>query len=232
MPTITCPSCRVKGPSESGSPEFETRGQWKGKPVRKCRACGAGMTVRLGFTGVKTNQIEKGLWSRMEQEWNTNGPGRPGAAAETQAQAINWMLGSGRMTEEEAERLRAGMSFGNAHEVPDPAYESEGAIPSDGIPPGSLRLATSLSQGQTESDNDTGCDHYTRSYAIPRDEITSSDITGFEVFDAPWLRIWEGPAGARYRVRRCECGQGLLIGPTEAGWVVWTGGEVTLEEVA
>ena len=47
---------------------FEIRGQWQGKPVRKCNACGSGLTV--GVFGAK--RIDDGLWARMQDSWNRN----------------------------------------------------------------------------------------------------------------------------------------------------------------
>jgi hypothetical protein len=71
MPKITCPSCGNRGGTEIGSSAFETRGQWEGKPVRKCLECGAGMTVGLGLRGTKAKLIDSSTWGHMEQVWGT-----------------------------------------------------------------------------------------------------------------------------------------------------------------
>lgn len=47
---------------------FEIRGQWKGKPVRMCNACGSGLT--LGLMGAK--RIEDALWAQMQASWKRN----------------------------------------------------------------------------------------------------------------------------------------------------------------
>jgi hypothetical protein len=69
MPTIKCPTCGRKGGTEVGSHTFEVRGQLQGKPVRRCRNCGAGMTVGLGLTGAKAQPIDPDLWRTMEASW-------------------------------------------------------------------------------------------------------------------------------------------------------------------
>src|SRR2546423_86785 len=69
MPTIQCPSCGHRGRTELDSEAFEVRGALEGKPVRKCRSCGAGMTVGLGLTGAKAKLIEPALWQEMEASW-------------------------------------------------------------------------------------------------------------------------------------------------------------------
>lgn len=76
MPTIACPSCGASGSTTIDSTSFEIRGQWRGKSVRRCRACGAGMTVHLGFRGVKAKLLDEELWARMQVEWHANGPGK------------------------------------------------------------------------------------------------------------------------------------------------------------
>jgi hypothetical protein len=47
---------------------FEIRGQWQGKPVRMCNACGSGFTVSI--FGAK--QIDDQQWDRMKMVWNQN----------------------------------------------------------------------------------------------------------------------------------------------------------------
>jgi hypothetical protein len=68
MPKITWPNCGNRGLSDLGSEDFEARGQWEAKPVRKC--CGAGMRVGFGFRGPKTTLIDSTTWRRMEELWN------------------------------------------------------------------------------------------------------------------------------------------------------------------
>lgn len=70
MPLITCPSCGNVGPTEYGSDDFETRGQWQRKPVRKCLQCGAGMTVHFRLGGMKAKLIDAPTWQRMETAWD------------------------------------------------------------------------------------------------------------------------------------------------------------------
>ena len=69
---IRCPSCGASGTdgmSQLGEKvAFEIRGQWKGKPVRMCNACGAGLTI--GVFGAK--RINDALWSRMQASWKRN----------------------------------------------------------------------------------------------------------------------------------------------------------------
>jgi CheY-like chemotaxis protein len=69
MPKITCPNCGQRGRTEAWSEEFELRGQWQGKPVRKCHNCGAGMTVVPSLTGAKAKLIDEALWDEMEKSW-------------------------------------------------------------------------------------------------------------------------------------------------------------------
>lgn len=107
MPRITCPTCRTSGASESDSEGFETRGQWQGKAVRKCISCGAGMTVHLGLTGVKTRAIDAAQWEKMCEVWTTQGPGRPGADAERRNAVIDHLVQVGKLTEAQAEEQRA-----------------------------------------------------------------------------------------------------------------------------
>jgi hypothetical protein len=69
MPKITCPTCGQRGQTEEGSKDFESRGQWEGRPVRKCLNCGAGLTVVPSLLGAKARLIEPPLWNRLEEVW-------------------------------------------------------------------------------------------------------------------------------------------------------------------
>lgn len=51
--------------------DFEVRGQFQGKAVRRCRKCGAGLLVGL-FSGVwlgKPQTISPELWAKMDALW-------------------------------------------------------------------------------------------------------------------------------------------------------------------
>lgn len=69
MPTIKCPNCGSRGGTEVDSDAFDVRGQLQGKPVRKCRTCGEGVTVGVGLTGAKAKLIDTDLWGEMEASW-------------------------------------------------------------------------------------------------------------------------------------------------------------------
>lgn len=70
MPEVTCPSCGQRGETNLDSAEFEARGQWKGKPVRRCRNCGAGMTIHPSvLLRPKAKLIDAGVWQKMEASW-------------------------------------------------------------------------------------------------------------------------------------------------------------------
>lgn len=74
MPMLTCRSCRSKGDVRDEE-AFEVRGQWPAGhwPVRKCRACGAGLIVkpRLFPPGVKGKVIPGTMWTQMEEMWDS-----------------------------------------------------------------------------------------------------------------------------------------------------------------
>ena len=66
--TITCPKCGNYGEARvDNKGAFEVRGQYEGKPVRKCSKCGSG--IYLGMLG-KAKLIPTELWKRMEELWN------------------------------------------------------------------------------------------------------------------------------------------------------------------
>jgi hypothetical protein len=66
---IRCPSCGNAGEaSVDDSGAFEVRGQFQGKAIRKCRKCGAGLTIG-GLFG-KPKVIPKDQWQRMEEVWH------------------------------------------------------------------------------------------------------------------------------------------------------------------
>jgi hypothetical protein len=69
MPKITCPNCGNRGLTDIGSEDFEPRGQWERKPVRKCKRCGIGMTVHFSLLGPKAKLIDHATWQRMEETW-------------------------------------------------------------------------------------------------------------------------------------------------------------------
>jgi len=64
---LICAACgnRGKTPIDDSS-TFELRGKFGGRPVIKCRKCGAGLFVRI-FGRPKL--IDADLWKRMEEIW-------------------------------------------------------------------------------------------------------------------------------------------------------------------
>ncbi|MDI6891519.1 MAG: hypothetical protein QMD08_00770 [Actinomycetota bacterium] len=70
---IVCPSCGNMGEALIGdSGAFEVRGQFQGKAIRKCKKCGAGLSIGPfsgGFFG-KPQVIPKDQWKHMEEIWN------------------------------------------------------------------------------------------------------------------------------------------------------------------
>jgi DNA-directed RNA polymerase subunit RPC12/RpoP len=85
MPTLTCPACSHSGEIRLSDEAFEPRGQWpEGHyPVRKCRACGAGIIVRPRFLifGTRPILIPHDVWAKMDRmflrETGRGDPERP-----------------------------------------------------------------------------------------------------------------------------------------------------------
>src|SRR4051812_31576861 len=65
---LRCPACGASGEVRGTEEAFEVRGQWpEGHwPVRKCRACGAGIIVKPGIGRARGKLIEPELWAKME----------------------------------------------------------------------------------------------------------------------------------------------------------------------
>ena len=75
MPQMKCPSCGRKGEARGTEESFAIRGRDSnseyGWPIRKCLACGAGMTVkpRPFPPGLKPTLIDSKRWKEMENAW-------------------------------------------------------------------------------------------------------------------------------------------------------------------
>lgn len=65
--TITCPACGNRGDA-SDDVHFEVRGQFQGRPVRKCLRCGLGLYVRAFG---RPDVIPDSLWRQMEDMWES-----------------------------------------------------------------------------------------------------------------------------------------------------------------
>ena len=64
---IRCPACGNVGQATTGAEgAFDVRGQFEGRGVRKCRSCGAGLT--LGWFG-SAKIIPSPTWENMEELW-------------------------------------------------------------------------------------------------------------------------------------------------------------------
>ena len=64
---IRCPSCGNEGEAtidESGA--FEVRGQFEGRPIRKCRKCGVGLVFGI-FGSPKLIPVK--VWNKLEKMW-------------------------------------------------------------------------------------------------------------------------------------------------------------------
>jgi hypothetical protein len=70
---MTCPACGVSGELRGTEEHFEPRGQWPDGhyPVRRCKACGAGIIVRPRFLlfGARPQLIPDETWSKMDREF-------------------------------------------------------------------------------------------------------------------------------------------------------------------
>lgn len=69
---IICPKCGNQGKADiDDKSAFEVRGQFQGKPVRKCKKCGTGIFLGA-FSGVffgKPKIIPPDTWEKMEETW-------------------------------------------------------------------------------------------------------------------------------------------------------------------
>src|SRR5256885_1106211 len=63
---IRCPNCGNRGETRLDSDAFDARGMYEGKPVRKCRQCGAGVFV---LPPRRVKLIDPQLWHRIEAAW-------------------------------------------------------------------------------------------------------------------------------------------------------------------
>ena len=66
---LRCPVCDHNGEIKGTDEFFETRGQWQGAPVRRCRGCGSGLIVR-GLLRPKAEVIPDDLWERMQASFD------------------------------------------------------------------------------------------------------------------------------------------------------------------